>query len=140
ERNLHIGVLTTLFGEDFDTEVVILVGSMFVVIAGHLEIEDDGGRSRSERLARHLEFVGRNGLKALRANCTWEVVTDGQNQRSSAARNKAYSTKWHGSAPERSHSPERAPCTSWCGQRYRGMTSESIAFLAGRASRFRGQA
>ncbi len=52
------------FGEDLDTKVIVFVGSVNVVVAIDLAIQDDGGGSRSVGLAGHLEFILRNGLEA----------------------------------------------------------------------------
>ena len=54
--DFDVGVFAPLFGEDLDADVVVLMRSVPVVVAVDLAVQDDGGRSRSQGLARHLQF------------------------------------------------------------------------------------
>src|SRR5208282_4630275 len=58
EWNFDIGMLPPLFGQDLDAKVIVFVGRVDVVIPVHLPVQNDGGRSRRQRFAGHLELIG----------------------------------------------------------------------------------
>jgi hypothetical protein len=94
EGNLDVRVLASLFGEDFDADIVVFVRGTTVIVAINLAVEDDGRRSGSERFARHLQFFRRDRLKSFTgANRSGTIVTNRQNQRYRTACSEDDSTK-----------------------------------------------
>jgi hypothetical protein len=82
KRNLDVSALPALFGENLDPDVVVFVRGESVIVPVDLAVKDDGGRARSERFARHLQFFLRNRLKARSgANCEGRILNSGQKQK-----------------------------------------------------------
>src|SRR5258708_36619547 len=65
ERDLHIGPFAAFFGKNLDAEIIVLMRGKQVVVPGDFAEENDGRRPGGEWLAGHLQFLGRNRLKAL---------------------------------------------------------------------------
>jgi len=59
--DFDIAVLTSFFGQNLDTHVVVLGCVCFAIIPVHLPIEIDRRRTRRQRLAGHSEFDGIDG-------------------------------------------------------------------------------
>jgi hypothetical protein len=57
-------MLSPLFGQDLDPNVIVFMRSTPIVIPVYLPVQNNGGRSRRQWLARHLDLIGRNGLEA----------------------------------------------------------------------------
>src|SRR5579863_7507259 len=80
ERNFHVAVFATFFGQNLNALEVIFVGSFPVVVAVDLAIQDDRRSAGSEGFARHLKFFRRDGRKALAsANGYRAIIAGGQN-------------------------------------------------------------
>ena len=54
ERDLDVGVLTSVFGQYLDAKVIVFMGRAAVVVPVHLMKKKDGRRPRRHGLARHL--------------------------------------------------------------------------------------
>jgi hypothetical protein len=65
EVKFNVGVLASLFGEDLDPDVVVLVRGQAVVIAINLTEKYDCRRAGSLRFAGHFQFVRGDRRKAL---------------------------------------------------------------------------
>jgi len=63
-RNLYVGILSAFSCQDLDSEIIILMRRAAVVISINLPVKNDGRSAGSLRLARHLQFVRRHGLKS----------------------------------------------------------------------------
>src|ERR1700739_3513366 len=53
EWYLDVGILSSLFGQDLDPDIGILVPGAGIVVTVHLAVENDGRRARSQRLGSH---------------------------------------------------------------------------------------
>src|SRR5579864_4961439 len=107
KRYLGIGVLSSFFGQNLDSDVVVLVRSVSVVIAVYLPIQDDRGRSRGERLAGHLQLFWRSGLETLGPSRGREASKQPQDQSHCKSRQRKGTTTAHSeSAKQSSQQPK----------------------------------
>src|ERR1700683_755095 len=114
KRNFYASVLPPFLGQNLDSDVVILVSSLAVVVPVDLTVKDDRRGAGSERFARHFQFFRRNGLEAhAREDGGWRTLSNGQNQEYRTQCNNEHSTKWHGQPPRALASTKTGPPHVW---------------------------
>jgi hypothetical protein len=94
KRNFYVSVVAPFLGQNLDSDVVILVSSLAVIVAIDFAVKDDGRSAGSERFARHLQLFRRNRLEThARENGDWRILSGGQKQKYPTGSKSDHSTK-----------------------------------------------